>query len=73
VQNARRAGIDPSTGEDRGFESDLTDFAEPLSSDPSNRYKTSSLYCTFKAAVNPGPCVREDRSSMRVGLARRRA
>ena len=48
--------VDPATHEDRGFEADLTDVAAPISGDPVNRFRTTPLYCTFKAAVNPGPC-----------------
>jgi hypothetical protein len=48
--------VDPSTGRDRGFEADLTDIARPVSGDPSNRYGLTPLYCTLKAAVNPGAC-----------------
>jgi hypothetical protein len=48
--------VDPGTREDRGFEADLTDFAAPISGDPVNRFRTTPLYCTFKEAVNPGPC-----------------
>jgi hypothetical protein len=48
--------VDPSTGRDRGFEANLTDIAQPISGDPSKRYGLTPLYCTLKAAVNPGAC-----------------
>ena len=48
--------LDPSTGRDRGFEANLTDIARPQSADPHNRYRLTPLYCTLKAAINPGPC-----------------
>jgi hypothetical protein len=48
--------LDPSSGRDRGFEADLTDIARPISGSPLSRYGLSPLYCTLKAAVNPGPC-----------------
>ena len=49
--------VDPAGRRDRAFNAGLTDLAGPSSGDPGNRYEISPLYCTLKAAVNPGPCV----------------
>ena len=48
--------MDPAGRRDRGFNAGLTDLAGRSTDDPGNRYEISPLYCTLKAAVNPGLC-----------------
>jgi hypothetical protein len=55
-QWAGARNMDAAGRRDRGFNAGLTDLAGQSSGDPGNRYEVSPLYCTLKAAVNPGPC-----------------
>ena len=55
-QWAGARNVDAAGRRDRGFDAGLTDLAAQSSGDPGNRYEISPLYCTLKAAVNPGPC-----------------
>jgi hypothetical protein len=55
-QWAGAENVDPAGRRDRGFNAGLTDLAGGSSGDPRRRYAISPLYCTLKAAVNPGPC-----------------